>query len=75
MRQTTLTQSGAPRRVIDSTSLSYYHSVHGFRRKFQCFTGFVYCLFTRLVSVELPLRENAVTAHVMQQFDWTIAEV
>ena len=45
MKQTTLTQSGAPGRVIGWTNFSHKHSMHGFCRNFQHYTGFVYYLF------------------------------
>ena len=45
MRQTMLTQSGAPGRVIGWINLSHWHSMNGFRRNFQCLTGFVHYLF------------------------------
>ena len=48
MKQTTLTQSGAPGRVICWTNFLHKHSMHGLRRNFRCFTGFVdhlYCSF------------------------------
>ena len=45
MRQTTLTQSRAPGRVIGWTNFSHQHSEHGFCRNFQFFTGFVSHLF------------------------------
>ena len=70
MRQTLLTQSGAPGRVIGWTNFSHKHSVHGFCRSFQCFTVFVcICLSILLIflGVELPLcivvtlSKNAIT--------------
>ena len=34
MRPKTLTQSGAPGRVIGLANFSHWHSMHGFRRNF-----------------------------------------
>ena len=37
-------QSGVPGRVISRTNFLPQHSLHGYRRNSQCFTGFVYHL-------------------------------
>ena len=49
MRQMTLTQSGAPGRVIGWTNVSHKHSTHGFRISLLLF------IFLILVGDELPL--------------------
>ena len=54
IRQTTLTQSRAPDRVIGWTNFSHEHSVHGLRQNVPYFNLSAIYLFV-LVGVELPL--------------------
>ena len=75
MKQTTLTQSRAPGRVIGWTNFSHWRIVHEFCRHCQCFTGFAYIILLVFIGVEhLSRLDVTLSKNTIIFFFWSQVE-